>query len=246
MIRVLGVIWKSLFLLYFVLTLILFYPIFAVLLAKPSGYRTAYRLMRIWGHIIIYPVGIRYRVDYRFMPKADETYVYVSNHTSYLDIILTYCTLPHFFVFLGKKELKKLPLFRLFFRDMNILVDRESAVGSHRSFIEASKRLEQGDSIMIFPEGTIPRSTPKLKSLKNGAFRLAIEKQVDIVPITFLNNWKLLQDRPYLQGFMRPGLALIVVHPPVSVKGYTMENIDELKSKVKEIIEEPLQIYFRQ
>ena len=93
------------------------------------------------------------------------------------------------------------------------------------------------------PEGTISRDSPKLRPFKNGAFKLAIEKQVPIVPITFLNNWKLLQDRPLLQGLSRPGLACIVVHKPIETKGLTLEDLLTLKAQVENIIEKTLHTF---
>jgi 1-acyl-sn-glycerol-3-phosphate acyltransferase len=63
------------------------------------------------------------------------------------------------------------------------------------------------------------------------------------VPITFENNWKFLQDKAFLQGNMRPGIARIVVHEPISTKGLGEKDVEQLKQKVKQIIEEPLKKY---
>ena len=141
---------------------------------------------------------------------------------------------------MGKDELRKAPLFNIFFKEMNILVNRQSKIGSHRALEAAAKKIDAKQSVVLFPEGTISRETPKLKPFKNGAFRLAIEKQVPIVPIAFLNNWKLLQDRPLLQGLSRPGLALIEVHPAISTKGLTLEDLPQLKTRVENCIQESL------
>lgn len=144
---------------------------------------------------------------------------------------------------MGKRELQKAPLFRIFFREMNILVDRKSTIGSHRSLEEAAKKIQEGESVMLFPEGTISRESPKLRAFKNGAFKLAIEQQVPIVPVTFINNWKLLQDRPFLQGLSRPGLALVEVHRPISTKGLTLDDLLTLKAQVQNTIEKSLHDY---
>lgn len=241
--RPIGVLWKVLFLLHFIISLILLYPFFYLLLLRKDWYPAAFKLKRFWAHLLVFPLGIFYKVDYRFKPKADKTYVFCANHTSYIDIILSYCVLKHYFVFMGKQELAKVPLFNVFFKDMNILVNRKSLTGSYQAFQLAAKELKQGHSVILFPEGTISRKAPILKDFKSGAFRLAIDEQIEIVPITFENNWKFLQDKAFLQGNMRPGLARIVVHQPVSTLGLNEKDVESLKLKVKEIIEGPLRKY---
>jgi 1-acyl-sn-glycerol-3-phosphate acyltransferase len=212
---------------------------------KKEWYKYAFKLKRIWAHLIIFPVGIFYNTDYRFKPEPNKVYVFCANHTSYIDIILSYCVLHNYFVFMGKQELEKVPLFNIFFKDMNILVDRKSNSGSYQALKRAEKEINDGKSVILFPEGTISRNVPVLKEFKNGAFKLAIDTQVEIVPITFVNNWKFLEDKPFLQGNMRPGYAKIVIHPPVSTLGLTETDIEALKIKVKSIIEEPLSPYLK-
>lgn len=241
--RPIGLLWKVLFLLHFVVTLIILYPFFYVCLMRKDWYPMAFKLKRFWAHLLIFPMGIFYSVDYRFKPVAGKTYVFCANHTSYIDIILSYCILEHYFVFMGKQELEKVPLFNVFFKDMNILVNRKSMTASYQAFQRAAQELRQGHSVILFPEGTISRRAPILKDFKSGAFRLAVDEQVEIVPITFENNWKFLQDKAFLQGNMRPGLAKIVVHEPISTKNLSDKDIESLKSKVKEIIEGPLKNY---
>ena len=144
---------------------------------------------------------------------------------------------------MGKKELEKVPLFNIFFKEMNILVDRKTNTGSHKAFIRAGQELDKGNSVIIFPEGTISREAPKLRPFKNGAFRLAIDKQVEIVPITFINAWKRLQDMPFLQGKAGPGKVGIYIHKPITTEGLTENNQDELKQQVRNIIELKLKSY---
>ncbi len=241
--RPIGVLWKVLFLLHFAITLIILFPLFYVFLTREKWYPAAFALKRFWAHVLIFPVGIFYRVDFRYRPKPGKTYVFCANHTSYLDIILSYCVLNNYFIFMGKQELKKVPLFNVFFKDMNILVNRKSITASYQALQRAAQELRKKNSIILFPEGTISRKAPKLKEFKSGAFKLAIDEQVEIVPITFENNWKFLQDKAFLQGNMRPGIARIVVHEPISTKGLGEKDVEQLKQKVKQIIEEPLKKY---
>lgn len=241
--RPIGVLWKVLFLLNFVVTLLLLYPFFYVLLLRKEWYPIAFKLKRFWAHLLIFPVGIFYTVDYRFVPKPGKTYVFCANHTSYIDIILSYCVIDQYFVFMGKQELEKVPLFNIFFKDMNILVNRKSMTASYQAFQRAANELRNKHSVILFPEGTISRKAPVLKEFKSGAFRLAIDEQIEIVPITFENNWKFLQDKAFLQGNMRPGIARVVVHESIPTSGSTEKDVESLKIKVKQIIEKPLMKY---
>lgn len=231
------VLYKIWFLLYFVITMVLFYPFFYVLLSNSKWFGKAFWLKGIWAHVLCFGGGIIYQVKYETNLDRNKTYIFCCNHTSYIDIILSYCIISNYFVFMGKRELAKVPLFNIFFKKMNILVDRKSITDAHKAFKRAGEEIDKGNSVIIFPEGTISKDAPKMKPFKNGAFKLAIEKQIEIVPITFVNVYKRLQDTPFLQGQAGPGITKIVVHKPVSTIGYKEENSDELKQKIKSIIE---------
>lgn len=141
---------------------------------------------------------------------------------------------------MGKYELLKIPLFRYFFVYLDIPVNRKSVTDAHRAFVTAGNKLDQGISQVIYPEGTIS-SEGKLKPFKNGAFKLAIEKQVPIVPVANLNNWQLLQNGGFLKSFGRPGIAHIVVGDPIETKGLDEKNIQELRDKVYTFINTELE-----
>lgn len=140
-----------------------------------------------------------------------------------------------------KNELEKVPLFNILIRKLNIPVDRKSKVDSYRAFTIAGNYLSKGISIFLFPEGTISKAAPQMRPFKNGAFKLAIEKQVPVVPITFKNNWKLLQTGNPLFANGRPGIARAVLHAPIETKGMTLEDVAALNERVQSIIEKELQ-----
>lgn len=119
---------------------------------------------------------------------------------------------------------------------MNISVDRSSIKDSHKAYKRARKDLEKGISLAIFPEATIPECSPELGPFKNGAFKLAIEMQVPIVPITFLDNWCIFPDRKGQKFLLRPGLSRIIVHPPISTMGLTENDANDLRDQVKDLI----------
>ncbi len=230
---------KFWFVLVFLASMLLLYVPFKVLLRRPSRYPAAFKLMRAWAVslnvFLLVPVKIRHEGA---LPP--QPYVVCMNHGSYLDIIHAFNVVPHYFLFMGKYELLKWPLFRIFFKDMHIAVNRGSRTSAARAFLKAGQALERGVSVCIFPEGTIPPGAPRMKSFKDGAFRLAVEKQVPIVPITFLDNWRLFGDPESLLSRGHPGMARVVVHPAIRTEGLGTEDIGNLRHRVHEAIEGPL------
>lgn len=235
--------WKIGFVLNFVLGLIILYPIFYFLLSKKKWFPKAFQLKKFWARWILFVPGIAVKIK-RETPAQTLPYpsVYCANHASYLDIVLNYLAVPHYFVSMGKQELNKAPLFRIFFREMNILVDRKSNSGSHKAFIRAGQEIDKGHNVFIFPEGGIS-SSGKLLNFKNGAFRLAIDKQIPIVPITYLNNWKLLQNGGFFKACGRPGISRVIVHAPIPTIGMTENDLVPLRTRVREIILNELNNY---
>ncbi len=232
--------WKCWLAVTFVIELVIFYPAFLVVLSKRERYDAAFSLMRFWAKMIFYCNGIFTRTRREIaMENIPQPCIYVANHTSYLDIVACYVILSKYFVFMGKAELDNAPLFRIFFRDMNILVDRKSMVGSHRAFVRAGSDIDKGLSLFIFPEGTID-AKGNLRPFKNGAFRLAIDKQVPIVPITFKDNWKLLQSGGFFKVHGGPGLSRATIHRPIETKGMTQHDLVSLRSQVFDVIKNNL------
>jgi 1-acyl-sn-glycerol-3-phosphate acyltransferase len=235
--------WRFLFFLNGVITFLFLYPVFYLLLKNENWFPKVFSLKRVWARLLINNVGIRCKVIRSPELRTTEPFIICPNHTSFLDIILTYIVIPRYFHFMGKAELKKVPFFNVFFDKMNILVDRGSIIASHRAFMRAGADLDKGISIAIFPEATIPASAPRLGRFKNGAFKLAIEKQVPIIPVVFIDNWHLLPD-----GIMRktggaPGISRVYIHDPVLTRGYTESDVDLLRKKVFDLIEGTLRQY---
>jgi len=223
--------WKIWFALWFSLPFLLMFPFFYVALVT-KNFDFVYKLKRVWARIIslgtfLFPV-VRYETKKYKLPKPC---VIVCNHTSYLDIIFSPFYIDHTAVYMGKYELLKIPLFKYFFIYLDIPVNRKSIKDAHKAFSDAGKKLDEGLSQVIYPEGTISENG-KLKPFKNGAFKLAVEKQVPIVPVTNLNNWKFLQNGGFFKSNGRPGIPRIIVGDPISTKGLTEGDIPGLKEKV--------------
>lgn len=235
-------IWKIWFVLCFAIPFLLLFPVFYFAL-RQGHFDFVYKLKRFWARIISITAGIIPSIKYSGKKyKLPKPCIIVSNHTSYLDIIFSPFYIDHTALYMGKYELLKVPLFRYFFVYLDIPVNRKSVTDAHRAFVTAGNKLDQGFSQVIYPEGTIS-SEGKLKPFKNGAFKLAIEKQVPIVPVANLNNWQLLQNGGFLKSFGRPGIAHIVVGEPIDTKGLDEKNIPELRDKVHTFINAELEKY---
>jgi len=169
--------------------------------------------------------------------------VITPNHSSYLDIVFTFTAIPFYFHMMGKAELGKVPLFRKFFDGMNILVDRSSIMASHKSLRRAADDLEHGISIAIFPEATIPDCAPQLGRFKNGAFKLAIEKQVPVLPVVFLDNYKLMPDGKEKCKGGRPGVSRVIIKDPIPTIGMNEDDVSSLRTITFNVINDTLKEY---
>lgn len=237
--RIFRYLWAIYFLICFVVFFILFYPLFIIFLSKKAWYPMAHRLRGIWGGILMLLTGIYPSVKFEEKLDRRKTYILAPNHFSYLDIVTVNVLIPVYFNFMAKSDLAEIPVFGIFFRTIDIPVNRKSPTGSHKAFIEAGRRLREGVSMLIFPEGGIGSQVPELGPFKVGAFRLAIENNIPIVPVSILDNYKRMKSGGFADGGT-PGKMRVIVHKPVDVEGLTMEDIPELQKKIKEIIDTPL------
>ncbi|WP_225035880.1 lysophospholipid acyltransferase family protein [Winogradskyella sp. SM1960] len=170
--------------------IIVLFPLLIISISREQWYSYFFKLARIWSKFILIGMGFGYKIKREEIPDPDKSYMFVANHTSMADIMLMLVAVKNPFVFVGKQELAKIPLFGFFYKRTCILVDRSSAKSRQAVFLRAQRRLKQGVSICIFPEGGVPEEHILLDEFKDGAFRLAINHQIPVVPITFYDNKK--------------------------------------------------------
>ncbi len=158
----------------------------------------------------------------------------VANHTSMTDIMMMLLISRSPFIFVGKAELAKIPIFGFFYKRTCILVDRNNAKSRKAVFDRARKRLQNGYGICIFPEGGVPDDEEIiLDTFKDGAFRLAIEHEIDIVPITLPDSKKRFPFSFYKGG---PGRLRAFVHEPVSTQGAVLADKVRFRESVRSTI----------
>lgn len=170
-----------------------------------------------------------------FKQEKGKAYVYVANHTSYLDIPLMYLLTKGNVAFLGKSSLGKVPLFGYLYKRLHILVDRKTRNSKIEAMDMCREKLEKGISVIIFAEGTIPKTPPLLNDFKDGAFKLAIEKQIPVIPVTIPYNWLILPDDGSFTVSWH--VCNATVHEPISTVGLVDADVVTLREKVKSIIE---------
>lgn len=218
------------------------YPFFVLFLSRKEWYHLGHITRKIWGKWLFLLGGLRVKQIEEVPIDWKQAYVVTANHTSYLDIPTLTVKLPMFVNFMAKIELSRIPLFGIFFRTIDIAVDRKNIRHSAWAFHQAKQQLEQDRrSIVIFPEGTIPAGAPKLARFKEGAFRLAIETQTPILPVTIIGNWIALPDQGKIR--FRPSRIIQYVHQPIQTVGLTIDDVDTLKQEVYRIIEQKLASY---
>jgi len=244
--KILGpfrLLYKIYFALIFIIVSILMYPIALILVQKKEWRNGLFFFKRnIWVPVMRMLMFIFKKVSYPVNFKFPEgAYVVCANHTSYLDIVMLYNILPGQYVFLSKEEIKKIPMVGLFFRKgIHETVQRGNKTDGSRALEKMRERADQGLPVILFPEGGTSKHPPRMKEFKPGPFKLAIEKQIPILPITFLNNWKMLSSPAKAFGPARPGISRSVVHPLIETKGMTEKDLLSLQKQVKEVIESEL------
>jgi 1-acyl-sn-glycerol-3-phosphate acyltransferase len=143
---------------------------------------------------------------------------------------------------MGKDEMKKIPFFGYMYKRMHITVDRDNMKSRYDAILKAAEVLDNGRSITIFPEGgIISKEPPNMVKFKDGAFRLAIEKQVAVVPVTIPYNWIILpDDEKYLVD--KSKIMKVIFHEPIETEGTHMNDLEKLKERTFSIIEKELRI----
>lgn len=221
---------------WFVLPFFLFYPLYLVFMSRPAWYRYAHELNRIWSKLQLRLYAIPVKVIRKSKLDPNTRYVFCPNHSSYIDIPLLLKTLPGFINFLGKASLTKVPLWGPIFGKLYIPVNRHSPVSMAKSYLLSVKTIDAGRDVVIFPEGKIPDTAGnRMHAFKDGPFKLAIEKQIPVVPVTMPYNHIFL---PAVDGkFIVNWHPLrVIVHEPIPTVGMTRQDIPLLKNKVFTII----------
>jgi 1-acyl-sn-glycerol-3-phosphate acyltransferase len=224
----------------FITIMLLIFPfvIIASFFGRIKGGNMIFRLCMLWGDIWFPLIFIFHRKIYEAPHDKKRSYIFVTNHISYLDAAILVKAYRQPTRPLGRVELSKVPVFGFIYRNAIVTVDRSSAENRSNSVEVLKSIIKKGISVMVFPEGTFNMTNRPLKEFYDGAFKVAIETQTPIKPVLFLDAY----DRMHYSSVfsMTPGRCRIVYLDEIAVEGLSMADLSMLKEKVYAIMEQKL------
>ncbi len=187
----------------------------------------------LWGRItaLLTPVRVCLLGEENIDPN--KSYIIVANHQSNYDILSLYGWLPIDFRWVMKKEIGKIPVIGFYSRKSGqVLIDRSNTSSALESLNRARSAIKDGTSILFFPEGTRSKSDGLLP-FKKGAFRMAVDMKLPILPITLVGAGEIM---PPGTLDISPGRIDIIVHGPIDTSRFSgdIEGLMELtRSTIK-------------
>ncbi len=224
----------------FIAIMLLIFPfaIIAGFLGRIRGGNMMMRLCMLWADLWFPLIFIWHKKIYEVPHDKKKSYIFLSNHISYLDAAIIPKAYRQPIRPLGKVEMSKVPVFGFIYRNAIVTVDRNNAANRANSVRVLKSLISKGISVIVFPEGTFNMGTTPLKEFYDGAFRVAIETQTPIKPVLFLDAYRRM---PYENFFsMTPGRSRIVYLDEIPVTGYTLADVRRLKEEVYAIMEKKL------
>lgn len=223
--------WAILFFCIFIITT---FP-FALVFSWTLGRKSLYYILSIYrGWSKVYALGLGLRITHfgKQHIKKNVPYVFAGNHSNFVDMFAIAGSLNAAYKPIAKKELLKIPLLGTLFKVTCIMVDRKSEESRKKTVETMRNEVSNGVSILVFPEGTRNKTEKVLLPFKDGAFRIAFDTGVDVLPFVILGAKQLMKP----QGFwMRPGKVQIHYLEPISIKGFA--SPDELRDYTFNLIE---------
>tara|TARA_B110000240_G_scaffold76925_1_gene87716 strand:+ start:334 stop:1047 length:714 start_codon:yes stop_codon:yes gene_type:complete len=212
-------------------------PFLLILTSKDSYYPTFWKMIRVWAKMLVYGMGFRLQVTVDEVLERNKSYMFCPNHTSMMDPFVLISLSKNPIVFVGKMEFVKIPIFGFFYKRVVIMVDRSNPESRKKVYEMAKKKLKNGTSMAIFPEGLVPTENVVLAPFKNGAFSLAIEFDIPIVPQIYY-DCKRLFSWDFFKG--SPGVFRIHQHKFIKTTGLTKDDVFALRQQTFQLIEADL------
>lgn len=226
-------IWRLWFYLLMITTVLVLSPFLLLFSFKEEHYHIFWKVARILSRVLVYGMGFRLDFETKQNIQPDKSYMFCPNHTSIMDPFVLTALSKNPIVFVGKKELAKIPVFGFFYKRVVIMVDRSNPKSRKRVYEMAKKRLQGGVSMAIFPEGLVPEENVILSPFKKGAFSLAIEFEIPIVPQVYY-DCKRLFSWDVLKGGI--GTFRVLQHKFISTEGMSIDDMERLKNQTFDLI----------
>ncbi len=212
----------------------LYFSIFFIMGEKGSPF--AHKVSTIWARLLLTLFAIRVKVHNQDRLDYDQTYVFISNHASQLDIPTWAIATQHFFKFLAKVELTKIPLLGYIIKHLYLTVDRYNAKARAESKQKMKESLMNGTSVVIFPEGTRNRTEESVRPFFNGAFQLGVDSGYTIAVLTIVGSWDLLPADSLFQ--LKPGTIHCYWEGVMPTEGLSEQDISVIREEAKRWMEE--------
>lgn len=202
-----------------------------------DGHFWGYYPGRIWSKVFCFVLLISVRIECPAEIKKKTSYVFVANHQGYFDIFLVYGFLGRNFKWMMKKGLRKWPFIGAACEAAgHIFVDRSGPSKVRATITQAYKVLQGGTSLVVFPEGS-RTFTGHMGFFRRGAFSLADELQLPVVPMTINGSFNVLSRT---SKYVHRHPMELIIHKPIYPKGKGSENIDYLMESSYRAIENGL------
>ena len=189
---------------------------------------------RLWARVILGAAGVRTTTEL-LAKLPDGPVVFVSHHVSALDIPILFAALPQPFRIVYKRSLLYVPLLGLFLAAArHVSIDRSRAFSAKRSLLAAARRITNGVSVALFPEGTRSGEAP-MGSFKRGSFKLAVEARAPVVPVSLIGLRGVVG-----RGRITPGNVKVRIHAPL-VTGEGPDAVDILAMQAETVIRDEVE-----
>ena len=203
---------------FLILTLIVLFPVIYFALVQKESEKCIHRILRFWGKAWFFCIGIKFKAVNNKNYTPGQTYIFIANHISYLDIPTIVLAVDTPVKILGKAELSKVPLFGWIYRIAVISVDRGSAKSKSDSIMKLKAMLQKDVSIIVFPEGGIHSTNQPLNEFYIGVFKLSKELDIPIAPILLLNTKERLHYSSIFK--LNPGITTVKYLPLIDPDNY--------------------------
>lgn len=238
--KILRFIWALWGMVVFLVSLIIVTPIYFIIfgIGGDKNSLVAHKISRSWARFLLTFFGVRIKIHNAEKLDPEQTYVFISNHASQFDIPAWRLATNHFFKFLAKEELTKIPLLGFIIRHLCLTVNRKDPKARAESFEFMQDSLQNGNSVVIFPEGSRNRTQEPLMRFYDGAFQLGIQSGYPIAVLTIKGSWDILEADSLFQ--MSPGTIHCYWEGILQTEDLSYEAINELKTEAKNLMESRL------
>lgn len=214
---------------------VLLATLLAAIIVVPMAILVSPRLANLqvgarWGRVLTRLVPVKVTIEGMEQIDKSQSYVVVANHQSQFDIPVVYGFSGLDLRWVAKAEVGRIPFVAAGCRAIgHVFINRSDPEQARTAINRAVARLKPGTGLIFFAEGTRSRSG-ELMPFKKGAFRVALDQQLPVLPLTIVGTRDVL---PADTLRLRPGHVRIIVHPPIDTRGLAMSELGELRRRTR-------------